>query len=59
MRILLLLLVALAVGGGVFYVMSGQQQATLVKVQDSQNSAQDKADAYKKNQEDMMKQLGQ
>ncbi len=59
MRILLMLIVCLAIGLGIYYVSSSEQQVSPAKVMEQQNKAQVQADAYKKSQEDMMKQLGQ
>ncbi len=49
----------LAVGGTILYFFTQQQQLVGQKAKAGVQSAQEKADAYKKNQSDMMKQLGQ
>lgn len=59
MRFLLLLIVALALMGGGYYVMTSQSSGMQAESRDAANDAKANADAYKKNQEDMMKQLQQ
>lgn len=57
MRFIAMLVIGLAVAGVMLYFFLGQQKMLLVKTQQSQGSAQSAADAYRKNQENMMKQL--
>ncbi len=59
MRLLLMLVIGLGVGGLIYYYMLNQQGDMSTSATQSTQSAQDAADAYKKNQADMMKQLGQ
>ncbi len=58
-RMLALLLVGLGVGAGVYFFAMKQQVAVQANVATQQKSAQKNADAYRKKQEDMMKQLEQ
>lgn len=57
MRFVMLLVIALAVGAGFLYVFTNAQKQTQGEIEEQQNAAQDAADAYRKNQEDMMRQL--
>lgn len=60
MRFLLMVVIALGLGLGMYYVMMPKDGSGVH--QESTNAANDakaKADAYKKSQEDMMRQLGQ
>ena len=57
MRFVMLLVIALAVGAGFLYVFTNAQRQTQGEIEEQQNAAQDAADAYRKNQEDMMRQL--
>ncbi len=59
MRILVMTLIALGIGGGMYYVMFSNQGSMKEQVHTAEDSAQKAAAAYKKNQEDMMKQMGQ
>lgn len=59
MRMLLMLIIGIAVVGGILYVTLGQQNGMQAQVKGSTQSAQDAAAAYKANQEKMMKDLGQ
>ncbi len=59
MRMLVMLVIGLAVAGTVAFFFLQQQENVQVEVQESQNAAQKAADAYKKNQADMMKKLEQ
>jgi hypothetical protein len=54
-----MLVIGLGVGGLIYYYMLNQQGDMSTSATQSTQSAQDAADAYKKNQADMMKQLGQ
>lgn len=57
MKLILTILIALAIGGGIYYVTSSQGTGMQAESRDAANNAKAAADAYKKNQEDMMKQL--
>jgi uncharacterized protein HemX len=59
MRLLLLLVIGLAVGGAMLYFFVDQQQNVQENALNMQKAAQEKTDAYKQQQADMMKQLGQ
>lgn len=59
MRLLLMLVIGLGVGGLIYYYTLNQQADMGTSATKSTQSAQDAADAYKKNQADMMKQLEQ
>lgn len=59
MKFLVLLLIGLGIGLGVYYVMLSGNEGMQVKTQEAANTARDSADAYQKNQQEMMKQLGQ
>ncbi len=59
MRIILAFVIALAIGGGVYYVMMSDSSGVQAESRDVANNAKAATDAYKKNQEDMMRQLGQ
>lgn len=59
MRFLLMTLIALGVGLGVYYVMMPQDGSSVQQESlDAANDTKATTDAYKKNQEDMMRQLG-
>jgi len=57
MRIILAFVIVLAIGGGVYYVMVSDSSGVQTESRDAANNAKAAADAYRKNQEDMMKQL--
>lgn len=59
MKLILTILIALAIGGSVYYVMTSQGTGVQTESRDAANNAKAAADAYKKNQEDMMRQLQQ
>ncbi len=59
MKLLLMLLLGLGVGGAIYYFVLQQQDGVAGQVNTAQESAQEKADAYKKQQAEMMLQLGQ
>lgn len=59
MRFFIMTIITLAVAGGIAYIFLDQQKNTQVKIEGAQQSAQEKADAYKANQAKMMKELGQ
>lgn len=57
MRFIMLLVIALAVGAGFLYVYTNAQKATQAEIQEQQGAAQEATDAYRKNQEEMMRQM--
>lgn len=59
MKFLLTVAIALAIGGGVYYVTMSDSSGVQAESRDAANNAKAATDAYKKNQEDMMRQLGQ
>ncbi len=59
MKFLLTTLIALIIGVGVWYFISEQQAGMQTQIDSSQDAAQEKADAYRLQQEEMMKQLDQ
>ncbi len=59
MKFLLTVAIALAIGGGVYYVTMSDSSGVQAESSDAANNAKAATDAYKKNQEDMMRQLGQ
>ena len=59
MRILVFLLIGLGIAAGIWYFMLNQQGGLGLQVDGAQTEAQQKADDYRKNQEDMMRQMGQ
>ena len=59
MRMLVLLVIGLAVAGVIAFFFMQQQKEVQGKVVEQQISAQEAADAYRKNQADMMKKLEQ
>lgn len=59
MRLIMLLIIGLAIGGGILYVFSNNQVRTQEKIQVEQNNAKEATDQYRKNQAEMMIQLGQ
>ncbi len=59
MRILLILVIGLAIAGVVLYFFMGSQLQMQSNIQQQESSAQGAADAYKKSQQDMMRQLEQ
>ena len=59
MRMMLMLLLGLAIGGAMLYFFSTNQLNMQAEVMQKQSAAQEKADAYRKNQEKMMKELQQ
>lgn len=59
MKLLLTTLIALAIGVGIWYFVSSKQGGMQMHINSAQSEAQEKADAYQKQQQDMMKQLSQ
>lgn len=59
MRLLLFIVVGLGVTGAIYYMSLSQGIETKEHVDDSVQKAQEATDAYKKQQSEMMKQLGQ
>jgi len=59
MRFILMIVIALALGLGVYYVMLSDNGSAQTNTREAANDAKSAADAYKKSQEDMMRQLGQ
>lgn len=59
MRLLIMIIIGLGVGGAMYFFMIKEQKGVEVKVKEAQMEAQVKADAYKANQAKMMKELGQ
>ena len=59
MRLLMLLIIGLGIGGGILYFFSENQVQTQENIQVEQENAQNAADEYRKNQAEMMIQLGQ
>ena len=59
MRFILLSVIALGVAGAILFVFMNEQKKVSTEAVQLQETAKEKADAYKKNQADMMKQLGQ
>ncbi len=59
MKFLLFVVIALAIGGGIYYVMLSQNAGTAQQAQQNAGSAKAAADSYNKQQEDLMRQLGQ
>ena len=59
MKMILMLIIALGVGGAIYYFTFAGQKGTATHFGTMEQSAQQKADIYKKNQEDMMKQIQQ
>lgn len=57
MRFIMLLVITLAVGAGFLYVYTNAQKDTQAEIQEQQNAAQEATDAYRKNQEEMMRQM--
>lgn len=51
------MVIALGLGMGVYYVMLSDNAGVQAESRDAANNAKAAADAYKKNQEDMMRQL--
>lgn len=59
MKLLLTTLIAVLIGVGIWYFVSSKQAGMQMHINSAQTEAQQKADAYQKQQQDMMKQLGQ
>lgn len=59
MKLLLTTLIALVIGAGIWYFISAKQNGMHMQINSAQQEAQEKANAYQKQQQDMMKQLGQ
>ncbi len=57
MRFIMLLVMALAVGAGFLYLYTNVQKGTQAEIQEQQNAAQKATDEYRKNQEEMMRQM--
>lgn len=58
MRFIMMIVVALALGLGVYYVMLSDDGGAQTNTQEAAQGAKAATDAYKKNQEDMMRQIG-
>lgn len=59
MRFILMILVGLGVGGAMYYFVIQQQHNLQPNLKASQEPAQEKADAYRKQQAEMMLKLEQ
>lgn len=59
MRFLLLLIIACGIGAGVYYVVLSNGATAQERATDAQQQAQQATDAYRKTQEDYMRQLGE
>lgn len=59
MRILIFLLIGLGIAAGLWYFMLNQQGGLGLQIEGAQSDTQQKADDYRKNQEEMMRQMGQ
>lgn len=59
MKFLVLLIIGLGIGLGVWYVMLSGNEGMQTQTQNTANDAKAAADAYQKNQQDMMRQMGQ
>ncbi len=59
MKLLLTIAIALLVGIGIWYFVLQNQDGMQMQINSAQNDAQEKTDAYRKQQEEMMKQLDQ